>query len=88
MFAKESKSVEFTRRLGKILEIWMTSIAQKFKILSVKEKQTVRGSALDTISDTKQGFIVPRGKKNVWRMGYATLKTVNIVCVSGVCVYY
>ena len=35
-------------------------VAQKFKILS---KRIVRGSALVTFSDTKQGFTVPRGKQ-------------------------
>ena len=39
------------------LDIWMTMVAQKFKILS---KRTVCGSAVVTLSDTKQGFIVPR----------------------------
>ena len=35
-------------------------VAQKSRILS---KRTVRGSALVTISDTKQDFTVPRGKQ-------------------------
>ena len=35
-------------------------VAQKLKILS---KRTVRGSALVTPSDKKQGFTKPRGKK-------------------------
>ena len=38
-------------------------VAQKFKILLEKEKRTVRGSALVTLSDTKQGFTVPRWKQ-------------------------
>ena len=39
-------------------------VAQKFKILMEKEKRTVRGSVLVvTLSDTKQGFTVPRGKQ-------------------------
>ena len=37
-------------------------VAQKFKILLEKENWTVRGSALVTLTDTKQGFTVPRGK--------------------------
>ena len=41
----------------------MTMLVQKFKILLEKEKRTVRGSALVTDSDTKQGFTVPRGKQ-------------------------
>ena len=59
-------------------------VAQKFKILS---ERTVCGSALVTLSDTKQGFIVPREKgKGVWRLGYATF--VNFVRVYCICVYY
>ena len=38
----------------------MTMVAQNFKILS---ERTVHGSALVTLSDTKQGFIVPREKR-------------------------
>ena len=41
----------------------MTMLAQKFKILLEKQKRTVRGSALVTFSDIKQGFTVPRGKQ-------------------------
>ena len=48
-----------TNLLGQNVKIWMTMVAQKFKILS---KRAVCGSALVTLSDTKQGFIVPRGK--------------------------
>ena len=49
-----------TDLLGQNGEIPMTMVAQKFKILS---KRTVCGSALVTLSDTKQGFIVPREKQ-------------------------
>ena len=35
----------------------------KIQDLLEKEKRTVRGSALVTLSDTKQGFTVPRGKQ-------------------------
>ena len=38
----------------------MTVVAQKFKILS---ERVVRGSAVVTLSDAKQGFTVPRGKQ-------------------------
>ena len=41
-------------------------IAQKFKVLS---KRTVCGTALVTISDTKQGFTVPRGKRRCMENG-------------------
>ena len=45
-------------------------VAQKFKILS---KRTVRGSALFTISDTKQGFTVPRGKQRCMKNGQCNI---------------
>ena len=41
-------------------------VAQKFKILS---KLTVRGSALVTLSVTKQGFTVPRRKQRCMENG-------------------
>ena len=44
-------------------------VAQKFKLLLEKEKRTVRGSALVTLSDTKQGFTVPRGKQRCMEIG-------------------
>ena len=44
----------------------MTIVAQKFKILS---KRTVRGSALVTFSDTKQGFTVQEGKQKCMEKG-------------------
>ena len=44
----------------------MTLVAEKFKILS---KRTVRGSALVTFFDIKQGFIVPRGKQRCMEKG-------------------
>ena len=48
----------------------MTIVARKFKILS---KRTVRGSALVTISDTKQGFTVPRGRPKCMEIGLCNL---------------
>ena len=42
----------------------------KFKILS---KRTVRGSALVTLSDTKQGFTVPRGKQRCTETGLCNI---------------
>ena len=44
-------------------------VAQKFKIMLEKEKRTVRGSALVTLSDRKQGFTVPRGKQKCTETG-------------------
>ena len=48
----------------------MTMVARNFKILS---KRTVRGSALITISDTKQGFTVPRGKERCMENGLCNI---------------
>ena len=45
-------------------------VAQKFKILS---KRTVHGSALVTLSDTKQGFTVPRGKQKCMENGLCNI---------------
>ena len=49
-----------TRLLGQNVKTWMTMVSPKFKILS---KRTVCGSVLTTLSDTKQGFIVPRERQ-------------------------
>ena len=46
--------------------------AQKFKIL-LEKKRTVRGSALVTLSDTKQGFTVPRGKQRCMETGQCNI---------------
>ena len=45
-------------------------VAQKFKILS---KRTVRGSAEATLSDTKQGFTVPKGKQRSMENGLCNI---------------
>ena len=45
-------------------------VAQKVKILS---KRTIRGSALVTLSDTKQGFNVPRGKQKCMETGLCNI---------------
>ena len=61
VFSKGFKNCRLlTNLLGRKVENWMTMVAQKFKILS---KRTVCGSALVTLSDTKQGFMVPREKQ-------------------------
>ena len=52
----------------------MTMVAQKFEILS---KGTVRGSALVTFSDTKQGFTLPRGKQRCMESGLSCEKICN-----------
>ena len=58
---RDSKSVDCCPIfLDKMYKFWMTMVAQKFEILS---KRTVCGSALVTLSDTKQSFTVPRGKQ-------------------------
>ena len=48
----------------------MTIVAQKFKILSTR---TVRGSALVTLSDKKQGFTVPRGEQKYMENGLCNI---------------
>ena len=64
---KGSKSLDYCPIfLDEKWKIWMKMIAQKFKILS---KRTVRGSALVALSDTKQGFTVPRGKQRCTENG-------------------
>ena len=45
-------------------------VAQKFKILS---KRTVRGSALNNLSDTKQGFNMPRRKQKCMENGQCNI---------------
>ena len=45
-------------------------VAQKFKILS---KRTIPGSALVTLSDTKQGFTVPKGKQRCMENGICNI---------------
>ena len=47
--------------------------AQKFKILLEKEKRTVRGSPLVNLSDTKQGFTVPRRKQRCMETGHCNI---------------
>ena len=68
VFAKE---FEKFRLLTRLLEHNVENLddygcPKKTKNLLEKEKRTVRGSALVTLSDTKQGFTVPRRKES-WR---------------------
>ena len=51
----------------------MTMVAQKLKNLLEKEKQTVRGSAVVTVSNTRQGFTVPRGKQKCMEAGLCNI---------------
>ena len=51
-----------TRLLGQNVENFADYGCPKFKTLLDKEKRTVRGSAVVTLSDKKRGFIVPKGK--------------------------
>ena len=48
-------------------------VAQKFVILLERVKRTVCGSALVTLSDTKQGFTVPRGKRRYMENGLCNI---------------
>ena len=59
-----------TTLLGQNVENWMTMVARKFKILL---QGTVRGSALVTLSDTKQGFTVPRGRQRCIEYGLGNI---------------
>ena len=59
-----------TTLLGQNVENLDDYACQKFKILS---KWTVCGSALVTLSDTKQGFTVPRGKQNCMENGLCNI---------------
>ena len=64
VFAKRLRKCRLLTRLpGQNVENLHDNGCQKFKILLEKEKQRVRGSALVTLSDKKQGFTVPRGKQ-------------------------
>ena len=69
-----AKAIETCRLLinllGQNVEIWMTMVAQMFKILS---ERTVCGSALVTLSDTKHGFIVPREKQRCMENGLCNI---------------
>ena len=56
-------------------------IAQKIKILLEREKQTVCGCALVTLSDTKQGFTVPRGKQRCIEYGLCNICKVLYVFI-------
>ena len=59
-------------------------VAQESKILS---KQTVRGSALVTLSDIKnKASLCRKESEGVWRLGYATfVSPVRVYCV---CLFY
>ena len=48
-------------------------VAQKFKIMLENEKWTVLGSALVTLSDTKQGFTVPKGRQRCTENGLCNI---------------
>ena len=59
-----------TNLLGRNVEKLDDYGCPKFKILS---KRTVRGSALVTLSDTKQGFTGPRGKQRCTENGLCNI---------------
>ena len=56
-------------------------VAQKFMILLEKEKRTVRGSALITLSAIKQSFTVPRGKQRCTANGLCNICKVLYVFI-------
>ena len=68
---KDSKGEDCCQQFSdKMLKIWMTMVVRKFKILS---KRTVCGSGLVTLSDTKQGFFVPREKQRCMETGLCNI---------------
>ena len=68
---KDSKNVDCCPvSCNKMYKVWMTMVVQKFKILS---KRTVHGSALVILSDTRQGFTVPRGKQRCMENGLCNI---------------
>ena len=70
VFAKGfEKCRVLTRLLGQNVENLDDHGWPKIQDLVGEEKRTVRGFALNTLSDTKQGFTVPREKTKVYRDG-------------------
>ena len=59
-----------TNLLGRNVEILDVMVARKFKCSS---KRTVCGSALVTLSNTKQIFTVPRGKERCMETGLCNI---------------
>ena len=74
VFAKGfEKCRQMTRLLGQNVEKLDDYGCPKFKILLEKENRTIRGSALVTFSDTKQGFTVLRGEQNCLETGQCNI---------------
>ena len=74
VFAEEFEKYRLlTRVLGQNVENLDDYGCQKIKILLEKETRTVRGSALFTFSDSKQGFTVPRGKQKCMETGLCNI---------------
>ena len=70
VFAKGlEKSRLLTRFLGQNVDFLDDYVCPKIQFLLKREKQTGCGSALVTLSDTKQGFTVPRGKQRCMESG-------------------
>ena len=61
-------------------------VAQK-KILLENEKRTNRGSALVSLSDTKEGFAVPRGKERCMEKGLCNICKILYVFIVFVFTY-
>ena len=74
MFAEGlEKCRMLTRLLGKNLKTLDDYGCQKIQDFVGEEKRTVRGSALVTFSDTKQGFTGPRGKRRCLENGLSNI---------------
>ena len=63
-----------TRLLGQNVENLDDYTCPKLKILLEKEKRTVRGCALVTLCDTRQGFTVPRRKQRCMENGLCNIQ--------------
>ena len=74
VFAKRlEKCTLLTRLLGRKLENLDDYGCPKIKFLLEMEKRITRGSALVTLSDTKQGITVPRGKQKCMENGLCNI---------------
>ena len=74
MFAKGFEKCRLLARLlGQNVENLDDYGCPKFQDLLAKEKWTVRGSAIVTFSDTKQGFTVARGKQKCMETGLCNI---------------
>ena len=77
-----------TRLVGQNVENLDDYGCPKFGILLEKKKRTVRGCALVTLSDEKQGFTLPRRKKRCLENGLCDIYSCKLRSVSCIVVKY